>query len=159
VSRNVTQVHIRHPAAAYAPYNARMNRLQFRLVSLALFALLCATLTYWVITLTQHPAAPSQAAAAQVEPSAGDAAQLFGSQPTHATQIQLIGVLGLSDHEGAAIVSYNGEPPHAVALGQGVGGGSTLSEIRSRSIVIDRNGAKTEIAMPANGAGPTIWVR
>ncbi|HTJ95152.1 MAG TPA: hypothetical protein VL424_18815, partial [Pararobbsia sp.] len=68
-------------------------------------------------------------------------------------------VLGLSSHEGAAIVSYNGEPPHAVALGQTVGGGSTLSEVRSRSIIIDHNGAKTEVTMPANGAGPTIWVR
>lgn len=138
---------------------ARMNRLSIRLVSLALFGLLCATLTYWVITLTQRPTAPSQAAAAQVDPSAGDAAQLFGSQPTRATQIQVIGVLGLSDHEGAAIVSYNGEPPHTVALGQGVGGGSTLSEIRTRSVVIEHNGTKTEVAMPANGAGPTIWVR
>ena len=138
---------------------ARMNRLSIRLVSLALFGLFCATLTYWVITLTQRPAAPSQAAAAQVEPSASDAAQLFGSQPTRATQIQLIGVLGISNHEGAAIVSYNGEPPHAVALGQGVGGGSTLNEIRTRSVIIEHNGAKTEVTMPANGAGPTIWVR
>ena len=138
---------------------ARMNRLYFRLVSLALFALLCATLTYWIITLTQHPAAPSPAAIAQVEPSAAEAAQLFGSQPAHATQIQVIGVLGLGDHDGAAIVSYNGEPPHAVALGGGVGGNSTLSEIRSRSIVVEHNGAKTEITMPNNGAGPTIWVR
>ncbi|RKP59343.1 type II secretion system protein N [Pararobbsia silviterrae] len=136
-----------------------MNRLYFRLVSLALFAVLCATLTYWAITLTQHPAAPSQAAAAQVEPGVGDAAQLFGSQPTRATQVQLIGVLGLGDHQGAAIVSYNGEPPHAVALGQVVGGGATLSEVRSRSIVIEHNGVKSEITMPANGPGPTIWVR
>lgn len=136
-----------------------MNRLYFRLVSLALFALFCATLTYWVITLTQRPAAPSQAAIAQVEPSAGDAAQLFGSQPTRATQIQLIGVLGLGPNEGAAIVSFNGEPPHAVALGSGVGGGATLSEVRSRSIIVERNGVRTEVSMPANGAGPTIWVR
>jgi general secretion pathway protein C len=135
-----------------------MNRLSLRLVSLALFALLCATLTYWIITLMQHPAAPSPAAIAQVEPSAADAAQLFGSQPTHTTQIQLVGVLAISAREAAAIVSYAGEPPHAIALGQLVGGGSTLSEVRSRSIIIDHNGTKTEVTMPANAPGPTIWV-
>jgi general secretion pathway protein C len=135
-----------------------MNRLYLRLVSLALFALLCATLTYWIVTLTQHAASPSPAAIAQVEPNAADAAQLFGSQPTRSTQIQLVGVLALGAHEAAAIVSYAGEPPHAIALGQAVGGGATLSEVRSRSIIVDRNGAKSEITMPANGPGPTIWV-
>ncbi|MEJ0003219.1 MAG: type II secretion system protein N [Pararobbsia sp.] len=135
-----------------------MNRLYPRLVSLALFALLCATLTYWTITLTQHPAAPSPAAIAQVEPSAADAAQLFGSQPARSTRVQLIGVLAIGAHEAAAIVSYADEPPHAVALGQAIGGGATLSEVRSRSIVIDRNGTKSEVTMPANSPGPTIWV-
>jgi len=30
----------------------RMNALQIRLLSLALFAVFCATLPYWIITLT-----------------------------------------------------------------------------------------------------------
>jgi general secretion pathway protein C len=136
----------------------RMNRLYFRLVSLALFALLCATVTYWIITLIQRPAAPSPAAIAQTEPSAREAAQLFGSQPTRVSQIQLIGVLALNAHDAAAIVSYAGEPPHAIALGQAAGGGATLSEVRTRSIIVERNGVKSEVTMPANGAGPTIWV-
>ena len=33
------------------------------------------------------------------------------------------------------------------------------SDVRARSIVIDRNGAHSEIFLPANAAGPTIYVR
>jgi len=40
-----------------------MNALQIRLISLALFAVFCATLTYWVVTLTSHSGAPVPAAA------------------------------------------------------------------------------------------------
>jgi general secretion pathway protein C len=123
----------------------RMNAIQIRLLSLALFAVFCATLTYWVITLTTMSGAPLPAAAAHAQVSTDQAATLFG-------------ILALREG-AAAIVSVGGEPPHAVSLGSTLMQGTKLSEVRARSIIIDRNGARSEVFLPANASGPTIYVR
>jgi general secretion pathway protein C len=52
-----------------------------------------------------------------------------------------------------------GEPPHAVSIGSMLMQGARLSEVRPRSIIIDRNGSHSEVFLPANPAGPTIYVR
>ena len=59
----------------------------------------------------------------------------------------------------AAIVSYGGEPARAVSLGGPLTQGVKLSEVRARSIIIDRNGVKSEMFLPQNPPGPTIYVR
>ncbi|MGF6752870.1 general secretion pathway protein C [Paraburkholderia sp. GAS42] len=137
----------------------RMNALQVRLLSLALFAVFCATLTYWVVTLTAHQPGPA-AAAAQPPVSVEQAATLFGGQLTRNTNqdVRLFGILALREG-AAAIVSTGGEPPHAVSLGSTIMQGAKLSEVRARSIIIDRNGAHSEVFLPANAPGPTIYVR
>jgi general secretion pathway protein C len=142
------------------PYNVRMNAIQIRLLSLALFAVFCATLTYWVITLITMSGAPLPAAAARAPVSTEQAATLFGGQLTRNVNqdIHLFGILALTEGS-AAIVSVGGEPPHAVSLGSTLMQGTKLSEVRPRSIVIDRNGAHSEIFLPANTGGPTIYVR
>jgi general secretion pathway protein C len=143
-----------------SPYNVRMNAIQIRLLSLALFAVFCATLTYWVITLTSMSGAPVPAAAAHAPLSTDQSATLFGGQLTrNANQdIHLFGILALQQG-AAAIVSVGGEPPHAVSIGNTLMQGTKLSEVRARSIIIDRNGAHSEVFLPANPAGPTIYVR
>ncbi|HGL4259433.1 type II secretion system protein N [Burkholderia dolosa] len=136
-----------------------MNALSIRILSLALFAALCATATYWVVTLSAREA-PLPAAAARPPIRTEDAAALFGGQlDKNAVQdIHLFGILAL-DHGGAAIVSIGGEPPRAVSLGSELAPGAKLAEVRSRSIVIDRNGARAEVQLPANTPSPTIYVR
>ena len=138
----------------------RMNPLQIRLLSIAAFAVFCATATWWGIDLAAHRAPPVVAAAAHVPVSLDQAATLFGGKPQQkpTENIQLSGILALS-HGSAAIISVDGAPPKAVSLGGLVGESAKLSEVRARSIVIDRNGAHAEIFLPANAAGPTIYVR
>jgi general secretion pathway protein C len=34
-----------------------------------------------------------------------------------------------------------------------------ISEVRARSIIIDRKGSKSEVFLPQNAPGPTIYVR
>jgi len=137
----------------------RMNALQVRLLSLALFAVFCATLTYWVVTLTAHQPGPA-AAAARTPLSVEQAATLFGGQLTRSANqdIHLFGILALSQG-AAAIISTGGEPPRAVSLGSAIMQGAKLYEVRPRSIIIDRNGAHSEIFLPANAPGPTIYMR
>jgi len=138
----------------------RMNAIQIRLLSLALFAVFCATLTYWVITISTTSGAPLPAAAAHTQVSTDQAATLFGGQLTRSANqdVHLFGILALQEG-AAAIVSVGGEPPHAVSLGSALMQGAKLSEVRVRSIIIDRNGAHSEVFLPANAPGPTIYVR
>jgi general secretion pathway protein C len=142
---------------------ALMTRLQLRLVSLVLFALLCATLTYWFVTLSARNTTPLSAAAANATPvSVAQAAVLFGGQPDRGQNrdIHLSGILSLGAGRGAAaIVSMGDAPARAISLGGPIASGVTLSEVRARSGIVDRNGARSEIFLPANGAGPTIYVR
>jgi len=35
----------------------------------------------------------------------------------------------------------------------------TIKEVRARSIIIDRNGSRSEVFLPPNAPGPTIYVR
>ncbi|TAM02581.1 MAG: general secretion pathway protein GspC [Paraburkholderia sp.] len=131
-----------------------------RLLTLAAFAVLCATSTHWVVTLATTRARPVEAAAAEAPVSLNEAARLFGGTPQkRITQnIHLFGILAL-EQGAAAIVSTDGEPAKAVSLGGALGQDTTLAEVRPRSIVIDRHGANSEIFLPANSAGPTIYVR
>ena len=131
------------------------------LVSLALFGVLCATLTYWAVTLrTQSHITPDAALAARTPLSVDDAAQLFGGQQdNHAHDIHLLGVLNLGSRV-AAILSVGDDPVHAVGLDQQIGTVGTLAEVRARSIVIDHHGARSEVFMPATAPGAaTIYMR
>jgi general secretion pathway protein C len=137
-----------------------MNALQTRLLTLAALALFCVTVTYWVVTLTSRQTAPLPAAAATRTPSVEQAATIFGGQLERQanSDVHLFGILALQGG-AAAIVSYGGEPPRAVSLGSELAPGAKLAEVRSRSIVIDRNGARAEVQLPANTPSPTIYVR
>ncbi|KNH10080.1 General secretion pathway protein C [Candidatus Burkholderia brachyanthoides] len=137
-----------------------MNALQTRLLMLAALALFCVTVTYWVVTLTSRQTAPLPAAAATRTPSTEQAAAIFGGQLQQANQdVHLFGILALQ-HGAATVVSFGGEPAKAVALGSLLADGVKLSEVRAKSIVIQRNGgAKSEIFLPQVPAGPTIYVR
>jgi general secretion pathway protein C len=139
---------------------SRMTALQVRLISLLCFAVFCATATYWVVSLTSHRGATVPAAAAQPPVSVDQAATLFGGQLTRTVNqdVHLYGILALQGG-AAAIVSVGGEPPHTVSLGNAIMEGAKLSEVRARSIIIDRNGSHSEVFLPANAPGPTIYVR
>ncbi|OXH85079.1 general secretion pathway protein GspC, partial [Burkholderia multivorans] len=72
--------------------------------------------------------------------------------------MHLFGILALQ-HGGAAIVGVGGEPPRAVSLGAELTPGAKLAEVRNRSIVVERNGARAEIQLPANTPSPAIYMR
>jgi general secretion pathway protein C len=137
-----------------------MNALQTRLLSLAALALFCVTATYWVVTLTARQTAPLPGAAATRTPSVEQAATLFGGRLERQanSDVHLFGILALQGG-AAAIVSYGGEAAKAVSLGGLLTQGVKLSEVRARSIIIERNGVKSEVFLPQNPPGPTIWVR
>jgi general secretion pathway protein C len=139
------------------------TRFPLRLASFVLFALFCACTAYWVITLTAMPRGlpPGTAAAVNTPVAVDQAQQLFGGQNVAADHtIHLVGVLDLGANQGAAaIVSIAGDPAFTVARGQLIGKDTRLDTVHARSIVIEKNGVQSEIFMPANPSGPTIYVR
>lgn len=141
-----------------------MTPLRIRFLSLAAFALFCATATYWALTLATHRAAPVEAAAPRTPVSTDQAALLFGGQlvPKLAQDVHLSGILALREG-AAAIVSIGDAPPRVVSPGDSISPDVTLAEVHARSIVIDRHGAHTEISMPASttsaASGTTIYMR
>ena len=126
-----------------------------RLLSLVLFAALCALLTHWVLTLSslRSLSAPREARVAQTDAlETGAAVTLFGGGPQNGPRdVQVMGVVAdLADGSGAAIVSVDGGPPQAVRAGKSLSSNLKLVEIKARSVVIERNGARQEIPLPAN---------
>lgn len=137
-----------------------MTTLQVRLLSFVTFAIFCATITYWAIVLSARPPAAPAAAAVAPSVSVEDATTLFGGKLTRDVNrsIKLFGILALREG-AAAIIGVGDEPPHAIALGGRVGEDAKLAEVRPRSIVIDHNGVRSEVFLPTNVTGPTIYVR
>lgn len=132
--------------------NARQSS---RLLSLVLFAALCALLTHWVLTLSslRSLSAPREARVAQTDAlETGAAVTLFGGGPQNGPRdVQVMGVVAdLADGSGAAIVSVDGGAPQAVRAGKSLSSNLKLVEIKARSVVIERNGARQEIPLPAN---------
>lgn len=135
--------------------NARQSS---RLLSLVLFAALCALLTHWVLTLSSLRAlsAPREARVAQTDAlETGAAVTLFGGGPQNGPRdVQVIGVVAdLADGGGAAIVSVDGGAPQAVRAGKSLSSNLKLVEIKARSVVIERNGTRQEIPLPASAVG------
>ena len=87
-----------------------MNAFQTRLLSLIALAIFCATLTWWVITLTSHQSAPLPAAAAGRSPSVEQAATLFGGQLQHQQNqdVHLFGILALQ-HGGGSEFNFRAQ--------------------------------------------------
>ncbi|ANJ73959.1 pilus assembly protein PilZ [Ralstonia insidiosa] len=126
-----------------------------RLLSLVLFAALCALLTHWVLTLSSLRAlsVPREARVAQTDAlETGASVTLFGGGPqTGPRDVQVAGVVAdLADGTGAAIVSVDGGPPQAVRAGKSLSSNLKLVEIKARSVVIERNGTRQEIPLPAS---------
>ncbi|WP_439892457.1 type II secretion system protein N [Ralstonia sp. 25C] len=126
-----------------------------RLLSLVLFAALCALLTHWVLTLSslRSLSVPREARVAQTDAlETGAAVTLFGGGPQSGPRdVQVMGVVAdLTDGSGAAIVSVNGGPPQAVRAGKSLSSNLKLVEIKARAVVIERNGARQEIPLPAS---------
>lgn len=132
--------------------NARQSS---RLLSLVLFAALCALLTHWALTLSslRSLSAPREARVAQTDAlETGAAVTLFGGGPQNGPRdVQVMGVVAdLADGSGAAIVSVDGGAPQAVRAGKSLSSNLKLVEIKARSVVIERNGARQEIPLPAS---------
>ncbi len=135
--------------------------------SLAMFALLCATIAYWALQLLA-PAVPIAPVGSLA--GAGDAAdpvsagRLFGlpsgsgsaQAPVAPSSIQVLGVAA-SELRGSAVLSVDGKPARAFMVGDAVSAAAKLVEVRPGAVVIERNGARVELPAPQRPSVATLW--
>jgi general secretion pathway protein C len=125
-----------------------------RAATVALFIAFCALVTWWALRFSAMNtiAVPKTARIAQTEAvETGAVATLFGGTPQSGVRdVRLLGVVAeLGSGTGAAIVSIDGGPPKAVRAGGAISPQIRLAEIRGRAVVIERDGVRQEIILPA----------
>ncbi|SDV48489.1 hypothetical protein [Chitinasiproducens palmae] len=133
-----------------------------RVAALGAFAVFCATLTYWTITLATPLRQPDAAVAATPEPTHSEAAGLLGGNQAPQRPLKLVGVLSLDRGRAAAIIDVGGTT-RVITAGRAIDNDNRLVEVRGTSIVVEANGARSEIPLntrPAGGAAETtVYVR
>lgn len=124
------------------------------LLSLMLFALLCAIGAYWAMQLrAPTPAVVPAAAAGMPAPGfdAGLHARLFGGPAgTGAGNVRALGVIAPMrvGAPGIALLAVDDQPARAYATGEALASDTVLRAVHHDRIVIEQGGALNEIAVP-----------
>ncbi|MEK9719791.1 MAG: type II secretion system protein N [Quisquiliibacterium sp.] len=129
------------------------------LATLALFGSLCAITGYWTVSLLapRPPLAPGQQAIESGSlPELQQAALLFGRPSSGltvaaASNIQVKGILAAGEL-GSAILAIDGKPARAYAVGEALGSGRFLAEVRSDAVVIASAALRTELPAPTTAS-------
>lgn len=133
--------------AAWLPHTA----------SLALLVAVCALVIHWVVIFSAMRLIPvlkySRIPHGESVGTCALATLFGGGAQVGAREVQLIGVVANLDDMGsaAAILSLDSGPAKAVHVGASLSPQIRLTEIHSRSIVIERNGVRREIMLPIEG--------
>jgi general secretion pathway protein C len=131
-----------------------------RLTSVALFALLCAIVAWWALQLLAHqaPVAPAGAVARSQAPvDLAQAGRLFGGTAPAAdavpgrSDIRVTGVVAAGD-SGVALLSVDGRPAKAFAVGQQVTEGIRLVAVEPTTVRVSSGGSIRELEAPARGS-------
>lgn len=114
-----------------------------------LFILLCASLAYWGLQL-MRPAPRPHAPLPERPPASAEAAgKLFGGSVATARaggNFQLKGVVNAGGRANSvAIISVNGQPARALALGAEVAPGVIVSEVHERHVLLSEHGVTRQI--------------
>ncbi|MBO9686960.1 type II secretion system protein N [Roseateles chitosanitabidus] len=136
-----------------------------RWLSFVVWALLAASLAYWVLTLSvKGPQAPANARAATTDSAPADWTRLFASAQAQTAPVesasaryQLLGVVaptaaGQHPGEGVALIAVAGALPKSVRIGQVVDGDLKLVEINRRDVGLGADGAVSVRLSLAPGA-------
>jgi general secretion pathway protein C len=150
-------------AKLHPPQNGYMNPVIPRAVGIILAALLVASVTEWVLTLSARrtPAEPVRVVdAAPVESvQATDVtpvARLFGAgSASDVGGIRALGVMAEGGTgRGIAVLGIEGKPAKSYRSGDTVAPGVILKEVRKDGVVISRAGVAQELRLTKTPAPP-----
>ena len=124
-----------------------------RIVSFALFIVLCASLAYWAMQWFKpaQRAMVAPPAATQAPPPMDAAANLLGGRPTFAvaSNFQLKGVV-VSDNpaESVAILAVDGKPAKASRTNAEIKPGVTVKEVQRGFVLLSDDGVIKRVELP-----------
>ncbi len=131
------------------------------IVSVLLFAALCAIVAGWALQLLapRAPIAPAGAVAqAQPPTDLSAAGQLLGGAPRPVdpvaegpSNIQVAGVLA-AGARGVALLAVDGRPAKPFAVGEAVVDGTTVRSVTGDAVELERGGRPMRLAAPARGS-------
>ena len=130
-------------------------------LALVLAAVCAATVAAWALRLLVHPR-PVPAGAARAERLDVDALAALAprafqavAQPARDQHLRLLGVIGGGARAGAALISIDGKPARAVAVGAEASPGVRLESTGFDHAALRRDGARIELklAPPPREAG------
>src|SRR5690606_24578830 len=135
-----------------------------RVLSVLLFALLCAIVAYWALRLLEPPVriAPSGSlAAAETVASLGPAQTLFGRTGTAAAPVaqavasnfKVLGVIADAER-GAAIISIDGGPPEAFGAGMQIDDNHKLKAVSAKEVIVLRGSEEIRLDAPPSPRYP-----
>ncbi|SOE48253.1 General secretion pathway protein C [plant metagenome] len=109
---------------------------------------LVSGLAYWGVQwLTPLPGVPQAEAAPAGADGTAQAVARWLTPGDESLDVAVAGVM-VSRSAAAAMLSVNGAPPRAYVVGDRLGHATTLREIASRGIVIERAGVTERLAVP-----------
>ena len=135
-----------------------------RIVTVLLFAALCAIVAAWALALLapRPPVAPAGAVAESQGPADLSAAgQLFGGAPQAVaidaapavpSNIQVAGVLATTGR-GVALLAVDGRPAKPFAVGETVADGLRVRAVTGDAVELERSGAGAPLRLPAPPRG------
>jgi len=135
----------------------RLRRWAPSIAAVAAFGTLGATCAYWALQLLAPPVAIAPTGSlvdTQSVPDLAAAQSLFGSSASApvtagaiSSEIRVLGVAA-SAMRGSAVLVVDAGAPGAFLVGDEVGPGLRLVEVRSDAAVLERNGARIELPAP-----------
>ena len=131
------------------------------IATLASFGLLCAILAYWgLVLLAPRPiSGPAADSSLGANSGPGRAAILFGDSAGKAAaapalNVTVLGVIA-DGPRGSAVLSVDGRPGRAFAIGEPVDGALTLNSVSTDRVVIGSGARRFELPAPAR-ANPAV---
>ncbi|MDE1980889.1 MAG: general secretion pathway protein GspC [Betaproteobacteria bacterium] len=126
------------------------------LASISAAALLAAVLGFWAMRLFAPAPLPLPSAVLQERTDSSGLvwSGLFSGR--NVGPIVLRGVVAAGPADSAAVLSVNGAPGRAYRVGQEVAPGVRLVAVDTRSAVLERNGVRETLPLPARGSSAKI---
>lgn len=127
----------------------RSRSVLIALAATAMFVVFCLTAAWWASVLMHTVPSSMPRVSMPVPRTTQLAGALFGGRLNlqENRTVRVSGVLALREG-AAAILAVGDAPPRAISRGAMIMQGVTLAEVRPHSVVLDRNGIRTEITLP-----------
>jgi general secretion pathway protein C len=121
------------------------------LATAAAILALCVGAGVWgaiVFAPSPPPAPPTAVGDSALQTDTNPVARWFGTGAGARIQVTVAGLIAAGSH-GSAVLSIDGKPARAYAVGNQLADGVTLADVRGTGVLLDQGGEKVEVQATA----------